>query len=177
MVITLYLWVEGQAIQSIWHDTKVIGMLKKPINDWKGKKRMKTFLLTVAMTTGLTGAGFAAAGEDKAKMPEREILMAKPVTLPGNRVVAKVIRVHFPVGFKTPEHIHKGPGPRYVLQGKMKIVDKNSTEVYGPGEVFWETGEPMVAENAGEGEAVLLIFEMAPPTKKTKPKKIVIKPR
>lgn len=138
---------------------------------------MKFPVLIAAITAGLTFTGMAGAREDKAKMPEREVLIAKPVALPGNRVVAKVIRVHFPKGFKTPEHIHKGPGPRYVLQGKMKIVDKNSTEVYCPGEVFWETGEPMVAENAGDGEAVLLIFEMAPPAEKKRHKKIVIKPQ
>ncbi|KXJ40312.1 MAG: hypothetical protein AXA67_10670 [Methylothermaceae bacteria B42] len=137
---------------------------------------MKFPLITVLMA-GLCWATIVGAEKNKAKMPEREVLMAKAVTLPGNQVVAKVIRVYFPAGFKTPEHIHKGPGPRYVLQGKMKIVDKNSTEVYGPGEVFWETGEPMVAENAGDGEAILLIFEMAPPAEKKKLKKIIIKPQ
>ena len=111
-------------------------------------------------------------------MPAREILMARPLTLPGNEVTAKVIRVEFPKGFRTPEHIHKGPGPRYVLGGKIRIIDKSGTRVYGPGEVFWETGEPMVAENAADGVTVLLIFEMAPQEKTPKPKgKIIIRPQ
>jgi quercetin dioxygenase-like cupin family protein len=96
------------------------------------------------------------------RQPSQEVLMAKPVTLPDNRIVARVIRVEFPMGFKTARHIHEGPGPRYVLAGKVKIIDKDGTRVYHPGEVFWETGEPMVAENAADATTVLLIFEMVP---------------
>lgn len=110
-------------------------------------------------------------------MPDKKVLLTKSVTLPANHLVAKVVRIEFPEGFRTPEHIHKGPGPRYVLQGKVKIIDKDGTRIYAPGEVFWETGEPMVAENVADGSTVLLIFEMAPvESGRKKPGKIIIKP-
>ncbi len=95
-------------------------------------------------------------------MPEKKVLMSRIVSLPSNRVVAKVIRIEFPRGFRTPEHIHQGPGPRYVLEGRIRISDRQGSHLYGPGEVFWETGDPMVAENAATGVTTLLIFEMAP---------------
>ncbi len=133
------------------------------------KKRMVIACLAALMT------GPLLAGQS---MPERKVLMARPVILPGNEVTAKVIRVEFPKGFRTPEHIHKGPGPRYVLEGKIKILDQDGTRLYGPGEVFWETGEPMVAENAADGVTTLLIFEMAPREQPTRPRgKIIIRPQ
>lgn len=141
--------------------------------------------IKMTIATGLLGcltvAGMAKAQPEATSMPESEVLLAKPVTLPSQQIVAKVIRIRFPVGFKTPEHIHKGPGPRYVLQGRVRITDRQSSEVYGPGQVFWESGAPMFAENAGEEVAELLIFEMAGAEKSAgsapgKNRKIIIKP-
>lgn len=94
--------------------------------------------------------------------PSREVLLAKPVQLPSPSLFAKVVRVSFPAGVKTPLHTHEGPGPRYVLKGEITIEDHGQTLTYKAGQVFWETGEPMVAGNRGKEEAVLLIFEMAP---------------
>ncbi len=134
-------------------------------------------LLKIVAILSLAGLipGMSLAGQS---MPERQVLMSRPVTLQSNRVMTKVIRVEFPKGFRTPEHIHKGPGPRYVLQGRIRIIDQTGTRVYGPGEVFWETGDPMVAENVAEGTTILLIFEMAPhKTPERSRGKIVIRPR
>ncbi|WP_022948842.1 cupin domain-containing protein [Methylohalobius crimeensis] len=132
--------------------------------------------LFVFALLGCLNAGLLQA---QANMPERTVLFAKPTTLTDNRIVTRVIRVEFPVGFKTPEHIHKGPGPRYILSGKVRIVDQEGTHIYDQGEVFWETGEPMIAENAAEGKTVLLIFEMTPREKAAPNRwnKITIRPQ
>lgn len=92
----------------------------------------------------------------------RQLLLNKDVTLPATNVQAKVIRVDFPSGYKTPLHTHEGQGPRYVVKGHLKIEDAGKTQVYGPGEVFWETGAAMTVENVGGGEAEIIIFEIAP---------------
>lgn len=92
--------------------------------------------------------------------PTREVLLAKPVQLPSPSIFAKVIRVSFPAGVKTPVHTHEGPGPRYVLKGEITVEDHGVTATYKAGQVFWETGEPMVAGNRGKEEAVMIIFEM-----------------
>ena len=135
---------------------------------------MKPLPILILLTL-LVAPGAWAAG-----MPQRDVLLARPVTLPDTRVVTRVIRVTFPPGFRTPEHIHKGPGPRYVLSGEIRVIDQEGTRIYRQGQVFWETGEPMVAENAAAGETVLLIFEMAPEgTETPSPRrgKIVIRPQ
>lgn len=103
------------------------------------------------------------ATADEPKMPNRQMLLEKPVELASNKVNARVIRVAFPPGFKTPLHTHEGPGPRYVLKGKIKIEEGGQTHEYGPGEVFWETGQWMTAENVGEGEAEMVVIELAAP--------------
>jgi quercetin dioxygenase-like cupin family protein len=94
--------------------------------------------------------------------PPRETLLAKPVTLPSASVTAKVIRVKFPPGYKTPLHTHEGQGPRYVLRGKITVEDHGKSFTYKAGETFWETGEEMTAANAGTEDAEMLIFELAP---------------
>ena len=90
----------------------------------------------------------------------RTILLENKVELPSNKVNAKVIRVIFPPAFKTPWHTHEGPGPRYVVKGKLKVVEDGKTNTYAVGDVFWETGHLMSVENIGEDSAELIIFEL-----------------
>ena len=106
----------------------------------------------------------ANADESAAKF-SRELLLKKHVSLPAKDIDTNVIRVKFPKAYKTPLHTHEGPGPRYVLKGKLKIEDSGQINVYGPGDVFWETGAEMTVENVGKGEAEIIIFEMAPAKK------------
>jgi len=90
----------------------------------------------------------------------RTILMENPVELASKSVNAKVIRVTFPPAFKTPWHTHEGPGPRYVVKGKLKVTEDGKVNTYSVGEVFWESGKLMQVENVGKETAELIIFEM-----------------
>ena len=92
----------------------------------------------------------------------RTLLLENKVELSSNNVNAKVIRVEFPPAFKTPWHTHEGPGPRYVVKGKLKVVEEGKTNIYSVGDVFWESGHLMSVENMGEDTAELIIFELAP---------------
>jgi quercetin dioxygenase-like cupin family protein len=92
----------------------------------------------------------------------RAVLLENKVELPDNNVNAKVIRVTFPPAFKTPWHTHEGPGPRYVVKGKLKVVEGGKTNTYSVGDVFWESGHLMSVENMGEDAAELIIFELTP---------------
>jgi len=92
----------------------------------------------------------------------RQLLLKKEVSLSSNPVQTNVIRVQFPSGYKTPLHTHEGPGPRYVLKGKLRVQDAGQTHVYSTGDVFWETGGPMTVENIGGNDAEIVIFELAP---------------
>jgi quercetin dioxygenase-like cupin family protein len=92
----------------------------------------------------------------------RTILLENKVELPSNNVNTKVIRVTFPPAFKTPWHTHEGPGPRYVVKGKLKVVEEGKTDIYTAGDVFWESGHLMSVENMDDDAAELIIFELAP---------------
>jgi len=92
----------------------------------------------------------------------RKLLLNKKISLPSKDIETHVIRVKFPKGFKTPLHTHEGPGPRYVLNGKLLVEDSGERKIYSTGEVFWETGSEMSIENVGDIEAEIIIFEMAP---------------
>jgi quercetin dioxygenase-like cupin family protein len=92
----------------------------------------------------------------------QQVLLEQVVELPSKNVNVKIRRVTFPVGFKTPEHTHEGPGPRYILRGKLKVIEGGVTGTYGAGEVFWESGMPMTAENVGGEEAEFIIIELLP---------------
>jgi quercetin dioxygenase-like cupin family protein len=121
----------------------------------------RIFYLASTLGLFLATSPAANAEESSAKF-SRELLLKKHVTLAAKEVDTNVIRVQFPKGYKTPLHTHEGPGPRYVLKGKLKVEDGGQSNVFGPGEVFWETGAEMTVENVGKGEAEIIIFEMAP---------------
>lgn len=116
--------------------------------------------LSITLLTPLLTVAVVSAEE--MPMPPKETLLEKSVELSSNKIHAQVFRILFPKGFKTPQHIHNGPGPRYVVKGRVKIEEGGQTQEYGPGQVFWESGATMTAENVSDGEAELLIFEIAP---------------
>lgn len=103
----------------------------------------------------------AVSAQEKPSL-SRSVLLSNKIELPSNNIDAKVIRVTFPPAFKTPWHTHEGPGPRYVVKGKLKVVEGGKTNTYSAGEVFWETGNRMSVENLGEDAAEIIIFELAP---------------
>ena len=92
----------------------------------------------------------------------RAILLENKVELPSNNINTKVIRVTFPPAFRTPWHTHEGPGPRYIVKGKLKVVEEGKANTYSVGDVFWESGHLMSVENMGDDSAELIIFELAP---------------
>lgn len=91
----------------------------------------------------------------------RTVLMENKVELTSNRINAKTIRVIFPPNFKTPWHTHEGPGPRYVVKGKLKVIEGGKTTIYHPGDVFWESGQLMSVENISGQTGELIIVELA----------------
>ncbi|MGX2040986.1 cupin domain-containing protein [Methylocaldum sp. MU1018] len=123
--------------------------------------RLNSILFSTAFFSAAAWAGVTSTEEPK--MPPRQVLLEKMVELPSNKVNARTVRIIFPEGYKTPLHTHEGPGPRYVVKGKIKIEEGGQVREYGPGEVFWESGQWMTAENVGQGEAEIIIFELATP--------------
>ena len=115
--------------------------------------------LVLVMSTALLFNGSVSAQE---KALNRSILLSNKIELPSKNIDAKVIRVIFPPAFKTPLHTHEGPGPRYVVKGKLTVVEGDKTNTYTAGDVFWESGNLMSVENIGESFAEIIIFEMAP---------------
>jgi quercetin dioxygenase-like cupin family protein len=101
-----------------------------------------------------------AASEPPAPAPAQQLLLEKMTELPSNKVDVRIFRMIIPVGYKSPLHTHEGPGPRYVLKGKIRIEEGGQTHDFGPGEVFWETGQWMTAENIAQTETELLIIEL-----------------
>lgn len=92
----------------------------------------------------------------------KEQLFEKKTALESNQIHAKMIRVTFPPRYKSPWHTHQGPGPRYILKGSLKITEGKQINTYSAGEVFWESGKRMRAENLSNEEAELVLFELVP---------------
>ncbi len=118
-------------------------------------------LILVTLTAVLLINITTVSAQEKLTL-NRSLLLENKVELPSNNVNAKVIRVTFPPFFKTPWHTHEGPGPRYVVKGKLKVIEGGKTNMYAVGDVFWESGNLMSVENMGEDSAELIIFELAP---------------
>ncbi|QBQ56634.1 cupin domain-containing protein [Nitrosococcus wardiae] len=120
-----------------------------------------SFYFTIVFFLLFGFCSFAIAAQDQNK-PSPKPLLERTVTLPSKDVKVVVKHMRFPVGFKTPEHTHEGPGPRYIIKGTVKIMEGGETHTYQAGEVFWESGLPMTAENVGTGEAEVVVFELIP---------------
>ena len=118
------------------------------------------FILVTLAALFFSGAQTVSAQEKSGL--NRTVLLEKKLELPSANVNAKMIRVAFPYGFKTPWHTHEGPGPRYVTKGTLKVIESGKTSTYSAGEVFWETGDLMAVENVGDDAAEIIIFELAP---------------
>jgi quercetin dioxygenase-like cupin family protein len=120
---------------------------------------------TLGMVLSLVAAGIShqvLANEPAIPGMSRQLLLRQPLPPLGDHPEARVIRVHFPTGFKTPLHTHEGPGPRYVLKGKLRVEDNGKSQVYGPGDVFWETGAAMTVQAISGDDAEMIIVELAP---------------
>jgi len=116
--------------------------------------------VAMVMSGGRYGVRVALAAEEGPQLPSK-LLLKKVVEVPSK--IAVVVRLAtYPRGYRTPLHTHKGPGPRYILQGTLKVVEGEKAETYTAGQVFWETGLPMTVENLGEAESQHLIIELLP---------------
>jgi len=125
-------------------------------------KTIKSAGLILVTLTAVLLINIKTVSAQEKPILNRTLLLENKVELPSNSVNAKVIRVAFPPAFKTPWHTHEGPGPRYVVKGKLKVVEGGKTNIYKVGDVFWESGNLMSVENMGEDPAELIIFELAP---------------
>ena len=125
----------------------------------KNRKSICNALIPLAMLFG--GAIHAVSAQETAAF-NRMLLLENAVQLPGDKLNAKVIRVIFPPAFKTPEHTHEGPGPRYIVKGRLKVVEGGKTNIDKAGDIFWESGQLMSVENLDEEAAEMIIFELVP---------------
>ena len=121
-------------------------------------KPAKIFLVTLA-TLLISMQIVSAQGKPTLN---RTVLLENKVELPSNNINAQIIRVTFPIAFNTPWHTHEGPGPRYVVKGKLKVIEGGKMNIYSVGDVFWESGNLMSVENIGDDLVELIIFELAP---------------
>ena len=128
------------------------------------KKVARVVYSLVAVALVMWGWGYGVRmvlAAQESRQPPSKSLFEKVVDVPSKtRVVVRLTT--YPKGYKTQLHTHKGPGPRYVLQGTLKVAEGGETKTYGPGQVFWETGLPMTVENVGEGNSQHLIIELLP---------------
>ncbi len=122
-------------------------------------------IISFCLLSAISLSPMIVNADETQAMPSRQTLLKKEVTLPSTQMLTNVIRVEFPPGFKTPTHTHDGQGPRYVVKGHLKVEDAGKSQVFGPGDVFWESGQPMTVENVGGADAEFVIFEIAPLTK------------
>jgi len=122
---------------------------------------MKLLSHLIILSIGLAFANGASATEKPSGF-SRQTLLKKSVILPSADIETQVVKVHFPPGYKTPSHTHEGPGPRYVLKGRLRVEDNGEINVFKAGDVFWESGSEMTVENVGNSEAEIVIFQMVP---------------
>ena len=116
---------------------------------------------------GLAGL-YTLAVADEAKF-KGTVLEQVPLDRLNGDYIMKVTMLDMEPGAQIPEHTHKGPGLRYVIEGAITIAWKGrSTETFKAGSTYFEaagSNHPigqMSARNAADGRTRVLIFELDP---------------
>jgi quercetin dioxygenase-like cupin family protein len=80
------------------------------------------------------------------------------------KVKMRATEVTFEPGGMVGDHLHAGPGIRYVTSGELTFVDQNGKEsVARTGEYIFETGDQSIkAYNRGKVPAKMVVFELLP---------------
>lgn len=119
---------------------------------------------SVVILASIAFISMGALATNKLTKPAKKLFIEQVVDLPSKNFNVKVRSVAWPIGFKSAEHVHAGPGPRYVLSGKVEITENGSSTQYAAGEVFWHVGGiPHTAENVDSNvETEVLIIELLP---------------
>ncbi len=114
---------------------------------------------------GLAGL-FTMAAADEPKF-KGTVLNQVPLGRLNGDYTMKATILDMEPGAQIPEHTHKGPGLRYVLEGAIAIAWKGgSTETFKAGSTYFEasgSNHPigqMSARNAAEGRTRVLLFEL-----------------
>ena len=119
-------------------------------------------VLGLVLLVSILACGGSESVASKAPEKISTLVFEKVVDLPSKKVNVAIRHVKLPVGFKTPAHTHKGPGPRYILKGAQEVVEGGVTLTASAGEVFWESGAVMTAESIGDIPMELIAFQLLP---------------
>ena len=129
---------------------------------------MTTLRRGAALIAFLLLGSVPAATADDAKFKGTVLDEESLGSLPGEYIM-KMTMLEMEPGAAIPEHIHKGPGMRYVLEGAIAIAWKNGkTEIFKAGSTYFEAPgsdhpiSQMSARNAVDGRTRVVIFEILP---------------
>ena len=129
---------------------------------------MTTLRRGAALIAFLLLGSIPAATADDAKFKGTVLDEESLGSLPGEYIM-KMTLLEMEPGAAIPEHTHKGPGMRYVLEGAIAIAWKNGkTETFKAGSTYFEAPgsnhpiDQMSARNAVDGRTRVLIFEILP---------------
>jgi quercetin dioxygenase-like cupin family protein len=133
-----------------------------------GKDVMVTFRRVLALMIFLLLGSIPVPKADEPKFKTTVLELVPLGSLPGEHTM-KMTLLEMDSGATIPEHTHKGPGMRYVLEGAITIAWKNGkTETFKAGSTYSEasgSNHPigqMSARNAADGKTRVLIFELLP---------------
>jgi quercetin dioxygenase-like cupin family protein len=111
------------------------------------------------------GAQQAAKVDSKGQNPKVKLeqVVSGHLTELNGRYKLRVTEVTYDLeGYIGPHH-HVGPGIRCVTSGELTYVQPDKTNVYRPGDCFYESGDiSHTANNPTKAPVVLLNFELLP---------------
>ena len=81
-----------------------------------------------------------------------------------DKLKLRVTEVEFAPGGKLGDHLHAGPGIRYVAAGELTVRDESGKEQNAKaGDYFYEAGDnSLTVTNRGQAAAKLIVFELLP---------------
>jgi hypothetical protein len=95
--------------------------------------------------------------------PPDSLLAAEVELDPGVEWLIRCDRVDFPPGGIAYRHKHPGPGIRYLLAGELTIESAGGTQIYRPGEAWFEEADHPVLATASASRETAFVRAMLLP--------------
>jgi quercetin dioxygenase-like cupin family protein len=132
-----------------------------------GKTLSRAFAYTTIVALAVAAAVPASAQQVERKgtssATKLEQLMSGHLTEINGKYKLRVTESTYELGGFTGEHLHVGPGIRYVASGELTFVEQGKTTTYKAGDYFYEAGNIVnAAYNKGGSPVRVLVFEILP---------------
>ena len=120
-------------------------------------------MFTLAVAAAVPAAAQQVERKGTSSEVKLEQVVSGHLTEINDKYKLRVTETTYEPGGYTGEHLHVGPGIRYVVSGALTFVEEGQETTYKAGDYFYEAGDVVnAASNKASSPVRVLVFEILP---------------